>query len=257
MTACHAAARNCYSVGPKLHMISSSPERALSRRLEALLDLSGPSTCLADVGTDHALLPAHAVLRGLAARAIAVDVLAAPLVHARATLARLGLTERVTVVQGDGFAPLGGHAVDVAVLAGLRGRTLLAWCRRAPHVVMSLRRLIVQPNGDLADVRAWAYGEGLWLVDETITWERGRCFVSCAFAPGRGPDPAYAGGDLSLAQAFELGPLLVRRRAAETGELYAREAARLEKLVAVGRADLEPELETYKRGRHLFAHPGG
>ena len=96
-------------------MISSSPERPLSRRLEALLDLSGPSTCLADIGTDHALLPAHAVLRGVAARAIAVDVLAAPLLKARATLARLGLTARVTGVQGDGFAPLAGHAVDIAV----------------------------------------------------------------------------------------------------------------------------------------------
>jgi len=238
-------------------MISSSPQRALSRRLEALLDLAEPSTCLADVGTDHALLPAHAVLRGIAARAIAVDLRASPLVQARAMLARLGLAERVTVMRGDGLAPLVGHAVDVAVLAGLRGRTLLAWCRRAPRVVMSLRRLIVQPNGDLADVRAWAYAEGLWLVDEKITWERGRCFVSCAFAPGRGADPAYAGGGLSLAQAFELGPWLVRRRVAEAGELYAREAARFEKLVAVGRTDLLPDLETYKRGLHFFAHTGG
>jgi tRNA (adenine22-N1)-methyltransferase len=235
-------------------MIGSSPERRLPRRLLDLLDLAGTSTCLADVGTDHALLPAHAVLRGIAARAIAVDVREAPLVQARATLARFGLTERVMVKQGDGLEPLAGHAVDVAVLAGLRGVTFLAWCRRAPGVVMSLRRLVVQPNGDLAEVRAWAHGEGLWLVDEKITWERGRCFVSCAFEPGRGPDPAYVEGSLSLTQAFELGPWLVRRRALGADELYAQHVSRLEKLVAVGRSDLQPELDAYKLGRELLAH---
>lgn len=237
--------------------MSSPPlERALSRRLEDLLELSGTCACLADVGTDHALLPAHAVMRGVAHRAVAVDVRPAPLVRARATLARLGLTERVTVVQGDGLEPLAAHAVDVAVLAGLRGRTFLAWCRRAPHVATSLHRLVVQPNGDLADVRAWAHAEGLWLVDERITWERGRCFVSCAFAPGAGPDPAYDGIELSPAQAFELGPWLVRRRVAEAGELYARQIARLAKLVAAGRTNMRAELETYERGRELLVHGG-
>lgn len=237
-------------------MISSAPERRLSRRLLDLLELAGTCACLADVGTDHALLPAHAVSRGIAARAMAVDVREAPLVQARATLARLGLTERVTVIQGDGMEPLAGHAVDVVVLAGLRGRTFLDWCRRAPHVVTSLRRLVMQPNGDLADVRAWAHGEGLWLVDEKITWERGRCFVSCAFAKGSGPDPAYVDCGMSLAEAFELGPWLVRRRVAGASELYAREVSRLEKLVTVGRTDLQAALDTYKLGCRLLAHAG-
>ncbi len=237
-------------------LISQPLERALSRRLEDLLELSGACTCLADVGTDHALLPAHAVLRGVANRALAVDVREAPLIRARATLARMGLTERVTVVQGDGLEPLAGHDVDVTVLAGLRGRTFLDWCQRAPRVVTSLRRLVMQPNGDLADVRAWAHAQGLWLVDERITWERGRCFVSCAFEPGSGPDPAYVGIGLSPAQAFELGPWLVRRRAPEAGELYARQIKRLEKLVSAGRTNLQPELETYERGRDLLVRGG-
>lgn len=231
--------------------------RTLPGRLDALLRLAGRGGCLADVGTDHALVPAHGVLRGVCERAIGVDLREQPLVGARATLAQLGVSDRVTLLRGDGLSALAGLPVDVVVMAGLSGRTMLAWCRAAPDVVGRVRRLVVQPNGELPELRAWAYAAGLWLVDESICREHGRLFVSCAFAPGAGPDPAYAGGELTLDQAFELGPWLVRRRAPEAGEHYARASARLGKLVAAGRTEHAPLLAAYMAGcRLLHASPG-
>ncbi len=226
----------------------SSPTAPLPRRLEALLALAGRSACLADVGTDHALLPAHAVLRGVCERALAVDLRAEPLVRARENLVALGVDARVTVVRGDGLAALADHPFEVVVMAGLSGRTMLAWCHAAPEVVRRAQRIVVQPNGDLPALRAWAHDAGLWLVDEVITHERGRWFVSCAFEPRVGDDPAYTELELSLEEAFELGPWLVRRRVEEAGAYYAHQARRLGALVAEGRMEHAPLHATYRLG---------
>ena len=141
---------------------------------------------------------------------------------------------------------------SIAVMAGLSGRTMLSWCRAAPDVVQRLQRLVVQPNGELPELRSWAHAAGLWLVDESICREHGRFFVSCAFAPGSGPDPAYTGSDLALEHAFELGPWLVRRKVPEAGEYYARASARLEKLVAGGRTEHAALLSAYAVGCRLL-----
>jgi len=217
--------------------ILAARPRTLPRRLDALLALIGKVGCLADVGTDHALLPAHAVLRGVCERAVGVDIRAHVLAGARATLSLLGVEDRVTLVRGDGLAALAETPVDAVVLAGLGGRTLLSWCRAAPDVVRRLRRLVVQPNRQLAELRAWAYQAGLWLVDESICADGGRFFVSCAFVPGSGPDPAYAGSRLALEHAFELGPWLARRCAPDALVHYARELKRMETLAAGGRTE--------------------
>jgi tRNA (adenine22-N1)-methyltransferase len=238
------------SLGPPATAPST---RQLPHRLEVLLPLMGRVDCLADVGTDHALLPAHAVLRGVCQRAIAVDVREEPLRRASETLLRLGVSDRVTLLRGDGLAALDQTDFDVVVLAGLGGRTLLSWCRGAPAVIGRAKRLIVQPNRQLGEIRSWAYSAGLWLVDENICREGERFFSSCAFAPGSGPDPAYAASELSLEQAFELGPWLVRRRVLEAGEHWEQEATRLRTLVAAGRVEHASRLAAYEVGCHVFA----
>jgi len=227
--------------------ITPSP-RALPRRLEVLLPLIGKVDCLADVGTDHALLPAHAVLRGVCQRAVAVDFREEPLRRASVTLSRLGVSDRIILLRGDGLAALEQTAVDVVVLAGLGGRTLLSWCRAAPGVIQRAQRLIVQPNRHLAELRAWAYSAGLWLIDENICREGERFFVSCAFAPGSGPDPAYAESALPLEHAFELGPWLVRRCVPEAVEHWGQEAVRIRELVAAGRVEHTARLAAYEAG---------
>jgi len=227
--------------------VAPSP-RQLPRRLEALLPLIGTVDCLADVGTDHALLPAHAVLRGVCQRAVAVDFREEPLRRASETLSRLGVSDRVTLLRGDGLAALEQTAFDAVVLAGLGGRTLLSWCRAAPDVIRRAQRLVVQPNRHLGELRAWAYSAGLWLVDENICREGERLFSSCAFTPGSGPDPAYAESGLPREHAFELGPWLVRRCVPEAREHWEQEAIRLRTLVAAGRTEHSSRLAAYEAG---------
>ncbi|MEO7036938.1 MAG: tRNA (adenine(22)-N(1))-methyltransferase TrmK [Polyangiaceae bacterium] len=225
----------------------SAPQ--LKPRLEALLALLEPCRVLADVGTDHALLPAHAVLRGLAQRALAVDLRAAPLRAAARTLAALGVGERVSLIRGDGLLALVGLNVDVVVLAGLSGTTFVRWCAAAPEVVRGLQRLVVQPNGHTAGLRRHAHERGLHLLDENTRVEGGRHFISCAFGPGLGkPDPAYERIALSLDEAFELGPLLFARRDPLALDYYELQTRRLSGLGVRGRMAHTTSLAIFERG---------
>lgn len=65
-------------------------DRRLSERLEAVVAALAPCELLADVGTDHGLVPIAAVVRGIAVRAIAADLRVAPLAGAQRTIERAG-----------------------------------------------------------------------------------------------------------------------------------------------------------------------
>lgn len=212
---------------------------------------------MADLGTDHALLPVHAVLRGICERAYGIDLREEPLRGAARTLIEFGVEDRVTLVLGDGLSALEGLPVDAAVIAGLSGRTMLSWFRAFPEVVSRVPRLIVQPNGHLPALRAWAHAEGLWLLDENVCREGKRYFTSCSFGTGVGEDPAYAGLGLSLVEAFELGPWLVRRRDGLAAEAYREECQRLGALVARGREEYRVALAIYETGVARSARGAG
>ena len=51
----------------------------LSKRLELLLSFVEPESRVADVGTDHGFIPVELVRRGIAYKAIAMDVRPGPL----------------------------------------------------------------------------------------------------------------------------------------------------------------------------------
>ena len=215
---------------------------ALSARLEMVLQLLRPCAVLADVGTDHALVPVAAVLRGVAQRAIAADLRDAPLLGARQHIERSGVADRVAVIKGNGLLPLVDKAVDAAVLAGMSGSLMVRLWDAAPHVLHTIEQLVVQPNQDLPLVRAWALRNGWHLRDERMLEVRGRFFTVCAFSKGRGADPAYAIAGWTEAALCLVGPQLLRHKDPVARKWYAAQRARLLHWVHEGVRPRDPEL---------------
>ena len=67
----------------------------LQPRLQLLADLVPVGAKLADVGTDHGYLPVWLLQQGSISRAIASDINAEPLEHARKTAAEYGVSEQM------------------------------------------------------------------------------------------------------------------------------------------------------------------
>lgn len=226
--------------------------KILSARLDLILRALDPCDLLADVGTDHGLLPIAGVLRGIAKRAIAADLRAAPLVVTRRNVERAEVADRVTVVQADGILPLEAHAMDALVMAGMSAGLMVRMCSAAPQVLARVRQLVVQPNKDAPLIRGWALEHGWHLRDEAMVYERGRFFGVCSFAKGSGEDPAYAVPGWTQAELCMVGPHFLARRDPIAVRWYEEQRARLLSLVGGGVQALEPELAAWRRACDFY-----
>ncbi len=180
----------------------NSESRLLDARLLAVAALvEGP--VVADIGTDHALLPRYLLEQGIAERVIAIEKSEGPYDVAR--LALQGYNAEVRL--GDGFTPLNPGEVDCACLCGLGAWLITSLLSREPRKVPP--RLVLQANRDTPLMRVWARESGFHLVDEAMAegfWN----YTILALERRQGPDPAYAGIPQDLAQEF--GPHLLRTR---------------------------------------------
>ncbi|MDB5101970.1 MAG: SAM-dependent methyltransferase [Cyanobacteria bacterium RYN_339] len=195
----------------------------LPDRLEALLGVLQPCRLLADIGTDHGLLPIAAVQRGVAAAAIGIDR-EAPLAQARQNWEAAGSPTGIAWVTGLGLAALADWRPDAVAIAGMGAGTMIeildtpSW--RATQ-------LILQPNTQPARVRTWAYLNGWHLRAEQLVEDRERTYAVMAYEAGGGPDPAYQRADFTAAELALLGPLLLAQRDAGTLAYYQAQHLRL------------------------------
>ncbi len=98
----------------------------LDNRLEMIYSLL-PRGVVCDIGADHGKLPCAAVLRGKAPYAYAADLRLGPLSAAKRTAERLGVSDKITLVQSDGLLDLPERAmreIDSFAIAGMGGELI-------------------------------------------------------------------------------------------------------------------------------------
>lgn len=175
----------------------------LSKRLKQIAEFVPLGTIVADIGTDHALLPSYLVQKRIAPRAIAIDVSKGPFEIAEKQVRSLLLADKISVRLGDGLEPINPGEVQTVVIAGMGGATIKKILTKSPQVVAQLQRLILQPNVAAEFVRTWAFYNNWKIIDEEIICEDERFYEIIVLEPGRMEieDEIY----------LFLGPLLVEK----------------------------------------------
>ena len=97
----------------------------LQPRLQLLADMVPEGCRLADVGTDHGYLPVYLLQRRRIRGAVAADIGAEPLAHARRTAEAYGV-EGIDFRLCDGLRDITPDEVDTVVIAGMGGETIIA-----------------------------------------------------------------------------------------------------------------------------------
>lgn len=159
-------------MGPRLHAIAALVPEGCG--------------CLADIGTDHGYIPVSLLLEGRIGRAVAADIGALPLDHARRTAAKYGVGEGLDFRLGDGLAVLEPGEVDVIVIAGMGGDAITEilaaapWSRAGPL-------LLLQPMSKAEVLRAWLPLNGYVVSHEELVQDKGVLYPVLAVRGGEMP----------------------------------------------------------------------
>jgi len=157
----------------------------LSKRLAAIARFVPPGKTVADIGTDHALLPVYLVQSGRSQRVIATEIREQPWRRACLSVQIHGLENKIDVRLGNGLKGLAVGEAQVAVVAGMGGKTISQVLDAVPEVLKHLERLILQPMNDAGALRFWLVNHGWRLQEEAIAEEEGRLYVIIIAEPGR------------------------------------------------------------------------
>ena len=137
----------------------------ISKRLSICLKYTEGFNKLADIGTDHALLPINAVTLGYVSSAQAIDNKQGPFVIAYSNVLKYELNDKVEVILGDGINKIDGD-VDCVVISGMGGSLISDIILK--DNIQNIKRFILQPNNDSNLVRKAITELGFHIVDELV-----------------------------------------------------------------------------------------
>lgn len=154
-------------------------EHKLSARLQTVADLVPENARLADIGSDHAYLPAWLVLNGKIQFAVAGEVVKGPYESARSLVESSNLQDKIDVRLGDGLEVISAaDEIDVVTIAGMGGsliRDILQRGKDGAHLTEK-EKLILQPNVGEVPLRKWLVKSGYHITHEDILKEDGKIY---------------------------------------------------------------------------------
>lgn len=150
----------------------------LSPRLAATASLVVGGGNIADIGTDHAYLPAHLILINKIPSAIAADIRRSPLENARDTSIRYKIENKLDMRLSDGLKEIKPEEVDEIVFAGMGGTLIAEKLRECPWAKDGKHHFIFQPQSRANDLREFLFSNGFTINKELAVCEGSRYYIA-------------------------------------------------------------------------------
>ncbi|RRK11005.1 tRNA (adenine-N(1))-methyltransferase [Lactiplantibacillus garii] len=156
--------------------------KQLSQRLATVAAFVKTGARVADIGSDHAYLPANLALNQRISWGVAGEVVKGPFENARHEINKLGLNAVLEARLADGLAAiLPADRIDTVTIAGMGGPLIRHILEAEPQRLNGVQRLVLEPNVGEATVRAWLAANQFQITAERILAEDGHTYeVLCA-----------------------------------------------------------------------------
>ena len=151
----------------------------LSTRLTFVKTIAGTCGTVADIGTDHALLPVSMVAEGLAEKAILTDVRKGPLEAAVRGIEKYCPEKRSAfdLRHGNGLKVLKKGEADVITICGMGGLLIAEILEASPEVAKNCPKLVLQPNTCVGELRRFLWDNGFTIAREQGLAEAGHPYA--------------------------------------------------------------------------------
>ena len=206
----------------------------LSERLMRIADQVATGQMLADVGCDHGYLPIWLIRHGRMQRAIAMDINEGPLQRAREHIEQESLGAYIQTRLSNGLEKLSPSEADAVVIAGMGGNLTIDILKRGEAVVRGLDQLILEPQSELAGVRAYLREKDYLVESEDLVLEDGKYYPILRVRPQKTSDiaafSAESGLPLEVLDAY--GHRLLAARHPVLSSFLAKEYSQCEQILA-------------------------
>lgn len=165
----------------------------LTPRLQTVADFVEQGSVIADIGTDHAYIPAFLIQHGTIKHAYACDIKKGPLENARRTCC----IEQISGVEFrlcNGMQGLEEEAIQTFVIAGMGGEMIAQIIDEAPWCRTQAYTFILQPMTKANVLRAYLCTHGFQITQERLAAEKDKLYTVmhvCYSANIYKPDEAF------------------------------------------------------------------
>jgi len=185
----------------------------LSERLSNVARFIPQGKKVADIGSDHALLPSYLIIEQISPFAIAGEINDGPFQAAKKQISNLQLEDYVSVRKGDGLEVIHDHEVDIITIAGMGGGLIVDILDRGQDKLKQIERLVLQPNVGAERVRKWLDFHQWNIIDEEMIEEDEKIYEIIVAEYRIGPeDPVYMSQHRTKEELYRLGPILWQKQ---------------------------------------------
>ena len=150
---------------------------SLPPRLLAISNLVPKGSVVADIGTDHALLPIYLIENGIAKSAIASDIADGPLKSALKNITAHTLEGKIEIVKSDGLVNVYPFTPETVIIAGMGGETIRDIIANCEFSVSGAPLFLLQPMTHTELLREYLMTNGFSILNETVIQEEHRFYV--------------------------------------------------------------------------------
>lgn len=199
-------------------------ETNLSKRLYAIAKYVPNGKRVADIGSDHALLPSYLISEGISPYVIAGEVNKGPLEAAKRQINDLKIADKVDARLGSGLKIIDDREVEVITIAGMGGTLIVEILQEGVAKLKNIERLILQPNVGSELVRGWLDNNKWNIINEEILIEDDRIYEIIVAEQRAGDcDPSYQDQGRPKMDLYRVGPILWQKGAEALYEKWQRE----------------------------------
>lgn len=150
----------------------------LSERINMAAKMVRHGSVVADIGTDHAYLPARLILDGVCPKALACDLRKGPLNNAKKTVEFYGIQDKIELRLSDGFDEIEPFEAQDFVICGMGGTLMAELVSRAYWLKDESKKLILQPQSHAEDIRKYLIENGFEILTEDACVDGGKLYCA-------------------------------------------------------------------------------
>lgn len=148
----------------------------MNKRLTKICNFIEKNSIVADIGTDHGIVPLYLSENGISKKIIATDISANSLSKLNEKLELNDNIDNIETRVSDGLDCILVYEVDTLIISGMGGILVKNILEKNINVAKTIRTLILSPNNSLDLLRRYLFENGFLVVDEDDAFENGKYY---------------------------------------------------------------------------------